>query len=324
MTIAAPSQPLTVLYIAGWGRSGSTLLARMLGQLEDCVHLGELRTLWIDGFKPKTQCGCGQLLQDCGVWTRIFDRGFGGRSAIDPAAHTRLRHTYEPRTGPLLGQLSQQLSRQWLQPNAATRDTFRQQSQPYLQILERLYGAIAQTHPGATLIDDSLHPGHGAMLAALPQVEVKLVHLVRDCRGCAYSWAKRQTQGLGSYSLRDSALGWMLRNGVVEILGRDRAIPYLRVRYEDLIRQPQETLDKITQFAGLTPTADSLDRLFPAPHTVNLGITHSAFGNPSRTRQGPTPLQLDEAWKQGLSRREMLQLTALSAPLLLRYGYGLA
>ena len=35
-----------VLYIGGWGRSGSTLLAHLLGGLDRMVAVGELRYVW--------------------------------------------------------------------------------------------------------------------------------------------------------------------------------------------------------------------------------------------------------------------------------------
>ena len=34
--------PVKVLFIAGWGRSGSTLVGNVLGSVDGLVHLGEL------------------------------------------------------------------------------------------------------------------------------------------------------------------------------------------------------------------------------------------------------------------------------------------
>ena len=38
--------PAPVLYIGGWGRSGSTLLSHLLGGLDGMVSVGELRYVW--------------------------------------------------------------------------------------------------------------------------------------------------------------------------------------------------------------------------------------------------------------------------------------
>jgi len=49
----------TVLFIGGLGRSGSTLLDRMLGRLDDVWSVGELVHLWERGLSQNNRCGCG-------------------------------------------------------------------------------------------------------------------------------------------------------------------------------------------------------------------------------------------------------------------------
>ena len=44
-----PAGPVRVLFIGGLGRSGSTLLDRMLGRLDDVWSVGELVHLWERG-----------------------------------------------------------------------------------------------------------------------------------------------------------------------------------------------------------------------------------------------------------------------------------
>ena len=40
-----------VLYIGGWGRSGSTLLAHVLAEVPGFVSVGELRYVWQGGLR---------------------------------------------------------------------------------------------------------------------------------------------------------------------------------------------------------------------------------------------------------------------------------
>ena len=42
--------PVTVLFIAGMGRSGSTILSRLLGQAPGVCYVGELCYLWDQGL----------------------------------------------------------------------------------------------------------------------------------------------------------------------------------------------------------------------------------------------------------------------------------
>src|SRR4051812_35155912 len=57
----------TVLYIAGWSRSGSTLLDQVLGQQEDSWSCGELRLLWND-----LTCGCRAPVLECEFWGALL------------------------------------------------------------------------------------------------------------------------------------------------------------------------------------------------------------------------------------------------------------
>ena len=63
---------IDILYIAGAGRSGSTLLERLLGQLPACVAVGEARHLWRED--PTTaRCGCGRVLTECDHWRAVIE-----------------------------------------------------------------------------------------------------------------------------------------------------------------------------------------------------------------------------------------------------------
>lgn len=92
---------IKVLYIAGWGRSGSTILARILGQIEGFFHGGELRTIWKDGFKPNGICGCGEKVFSCPVWTSIFAK-LGDIDQVNRQGMINLREKNEPKTQEVL------------------------------------------------------------------------------------------------------------------------------------------------------------------------------------------------------------------------------
>ena len=68
----------TVLYLGGAGRSGSTLLERMLGQLPDAVAVGEIVHLVRRGLLDDEDCGCGCPFSVCPFWTKVGEHAFGG------------------------------------------------------------------------------------------------------------------------------------------------------------------------------------------------------------------------------------------------------
>ena len=61
----AEAAPVRVLFIGGLGRSGSTLLDRMLGQLDGVWSVGELVHIWQRGLQENNLCGCGRRFRDC-------------------------------------------------------------------------------------------------------------------------------------------------------------------------------------------------------------------------------------------------------------------
>lgn len=60
--------PQTLLYIAGYGRSGSTLLGRVLSLNPDVLDLGEVMTAPRFVDLPYYHCSCRQKFRDCPVW----------------------------------------------------------------------------------------------------------------------------------------------------------------------------------------------------------------------------------------------------------------
>jgi hypothetical protein len=54
---------------------------------------------------------------------------------------------------------------------------------------------------------------------------------------------------------------------------------------------------------------------------VMLGVSHTVSGNPSRFEAGRTRIARDDRWQDSMPRGERLLTTALTSPLLHRYGY---
>jgi hypothetical protein len=67
---------LKVLYIAGVGRSGSTLLERVLGAMPGAVNGGELNAIFSRVAAQNQRCGCGEPFSECPFWTAVGERAF--------------------------------------------------------------------------------------------------------------------------------------------------------------------------------------------------------------------------------------------------------
>jgi hypothetical protein len=94
-------------------------------------------------------------------------------------------------------------------------------------------------------------------------------------------------------------------------------VPLPRVRYEDFAAEPARRFDEVAAWAGV----EQRTRPFVDANTVSLSPTHTAMGNPNRVTRGAVQVLPDMAWRTELPEREKSVVTAITGPLLLRYGY---
>jgi hypothetical protein len=177
--------------------------------------------------------------------------------------------------------------------------------------------------------DSSKHPSTAACLRTSRDVDLRVVHVVRDSRGVAYSWTKQVRRPeardgaadrtlMARYSPARAAALWMGHNATLALLGR-LGVRTSVVRYEDFVAAPRAVLAEVASFAGLTTTARDLDVVQGS--SVHVGVAHTVSGNPMRFDTGRLTLRRDDDWRQDLSRSRRLLVSALTLPMLLRYGY---
>ncbi|MBC8037414.1 MAG: hypothetical protein H7X89_09365 [Rhizobiales bacterium] len=224
---------ITVLYIAGHGRSGSTLVGSVLGLADGYVYVGEARDVWRDGLIANENCGCGQKFRDCPFWTAVFERAFGGFDT--PEAQSAGRRINR------INSWREKLPLLWL---AWRFPRGHGASNGYTRPLTKLYTAIRDVSGASVIVDTSKTMRYGALVAATPGLDVKLTNLIRDPRGIMFSRLQRARYRDGS--LKPSASGyrqshvfriigkWMLRNALAaRVLRRNGGV---RLRYEDFVK----------------------------------------------------------------------------------------
>jgi hypothetical protein len=190
-----------------------------------------------------------------------------------------------------------------------------------------LYRA-AYRHSGASfLVDLSKIPTHLLLLEGLPDVELRILHLIRDGRAVTYSWERKRrraraggSEGDGMYRHPSVAadLGiWLVQNFAVDAIAR-RVTHGTRLQYERLTAAPEPELSAALARLGVTG-AEPRDPLEPSDEQ-----DHAVGGN-DRVRFAPagTAITPDEAWRRELSPGRKRLWSALALPGLLRFGYRL-
>jgi hypothetical protein len=261
-----------LVYIGGYGHSGSTLLEYLLTGCAELVACGEVASVIRDRLK-KQQCTCGRRSEACPIWSQVL-------SSDAPLA----KKTHEALTLALLARAGKRYD---------------------------LMVDSTKTALGHALAPFRLRRALGA--------DFLLVHLVRDPRAVAWS-AIKKTERRNMIVIRPLycarvALAWSAANLACETFGRFYPTQYLRLRYEDFVAAPRETLEQI--FQRVSPGAKW--------RSETLGVTdnrHQLYGNRMRGR----PLALadvkeDRAWEAEMPAFYRSMVSPLTAFLRLRYGY---
>ena len=102
---------------------------------------------------------------------------------------------------------------------------------------------------------------------------------------------------------------------------RQRGVSVRRLRYEDFLADPRGTVHKLAAYLGIDTSVNPLN--FLEKRSVELGLCHSAAGNPMRFRTGRIELRRDDAWRKAMPTRHRAIVGAVCAPLLRTYGYRL-
>lgn len=296
-----------VVAIAGYGRSGSTILDRVLGHHRDILAVGELVNVHHELWRSDRYCGCGRQGRECPFWEDVRTRWLAGR---DEAAVTRfidLRVRWVGRTG---------LRRARGAADHADMDEFVAET-------ARLYDAIQAASSTRLIVDSSKTPGWLDVLRRVPGIDLRVVHLTRDGRGVVESLKRPLAKDVAAGVQRDIAarsaphtsMAWAVGNVGTERVIRRGHLPHVRVAYEDLLSDPSMTLAAIGRVVGVdlaeeaTMIADA--RPFPRTHAVAGG----------RVRLSDEVVIDRRVRPPVISRTDGLTFWLVAGVVALRYGY---
>ncbi|MGD9509620.1 MAG: sulfotransferase [Geminicoccaceae bacterium] len=298
---------MRVVYIGGYGHSGSTLLNIMLGQAPGIMGAGELFRLAGAAWSREEFCSCGVALPRCPTWNGIVDHWTAHVGGDAVARYHRLQRACERWPIPV-------------RENGLWQD--------YAGHTIGLFTAIRDVTGCATIVDSSKIPARARALAQVSGLDLRLVHLVRDGRGVAWSMRRRMAPdpragiqaGKRERSVIRTALMWMWTNLMVERIARalapERAV---RVTYEALAEDPATTLERLGSAIGADLSAVSRMLSQGAP----LAPGHVMAGNRLRMHDA-LRLRPDLEWQARLPEEQRRLVERLCRPVLRRYGYPAA
>ncbi len=299
-----------VLYIAGFGRNGSTILGNILGSLPRFVHVGELIYIWDRGILENWDCGCGEPFSRCAFWEKVVRSCEITSDLAQKMLHLRerglrSRHLFcsERRKQKLIAEMDE-----------------------YLECLKNLYHHIVKETKCEWMVDSSKFPSHAYLLNHIEKFDVRILHLVRDPRDVAYSWWRRPKKLTLSGDRRmprflpvKSATFWFEWNYLIQRTWKNSP-NYLLIRYEDFLRNPKNTLNEIIDW--LKVDSIFLKEIFLKERIVKIKRQHTVSGNPDRFKTEAIEIHgLQSQEKIGIIWSAIISM--ITIPLLKKYGYPL-
>lgn len=299
---------LTVLYVAGSGRSGSTLIDAILGQVPGWFAVGEVRNVWDYGLVEQRPCGCGQPVNACEVWSRVVRRLEAG-GPLDPAEMAAWREQFA-QTKRLLPIMTR-----------GAAYAAQPAMQPYLDTTRALYQAIAAETGARVIVDSSKWPTYAFLLGTMPDIDLYVLHLVRDPRACAFSWRRKKQAEPGRYLDQQSAAFttayWAVWNPAIRHLFGSDSSRYRFLRYEDFAASPRSRIAEVLEFLG-EPMQSSP---FVSDDTAVVHGTHAIEGNAAKFTRGDLVIRADDEWRARMPWGSRAVVTAMTWPWLWQYGY---
>jgi len=272
----------TIIYIMSDVRSGSTLLENILSKSKEVISVGELYHLDSHLNKGKWgvtwgwRCSCGKEFQECGFWENIFHYlKEKGTSEISRTEVLKRTSFFRTKAHPL--------------KNRVNTDT--------VNLINEIYTAIFNIYDCNIIVDSSKDESQLLALYENTEFDLKVIYLRRDIRAVTiskYKWAlKFGKKRLNRYKvLIFSMLKNLRQRYVLKKIDKNNKV---FIRYEDLARDTQNVLNKIT--------LDLQMEQMVAPIFMELREDHTVAGTPNRFQK--RKIQYDDSWEKE-SKKDVL------------------
>lgn len=321
---------IRLAYILAASHSGSTLLAMLLNGHPEICSVGELKITALGDLR-RYRCSCRSPILECPFWRAIArDMGAQGmdfdfrRPGTDfgTGASAYVRKLLQPLVRDAVFELMRETLLQ-LSP-------FWRKHRP--MILRRnaaLMGAVLSRTQKRVIVDSSKIGIRLKFLIGDPDIDLKVLHLVRDGRAVSLTYMDpgsfadarnpaRRGGGSGGervaerLSMPAAAREWRRSNeeaaALLERLDKSRWMP---VAYEGLCRRPEATLKEVSRFLGVDPGG---------AHTDFRSVDHHIIGNGMRL-DSSREIALDERWKTALTAGQLDLFEKTAGSLNRRLGY---
>lgn len=247
---------MSVIYVLGAMRSGTTITGQMLAESPSTVLVGEVRPALAEPERHE-HCDCGQPRSSCPFWGKVdtaMPVGFDDVAASRAMSLSAL-------------------------PRLLVHVLFRVPLPTYIAQAVEFLRAMSDAAGGRTIVDTTKAPT-GILLWHLAAQDVHLAQCWRSARRVAILQARPTSEsGLVQEPLWRSYAVWAAYN-LTPVGLRPFARSYTAIRYERLLDAPRAYAERVWRRAGASvPSAGG-------GASFEWAEAHVLAGNPRRTKSG--------------------------------------
>ncbi len=301
------SDRVPYLYVAGASFSGSTLLAFLLNAHPRMVSVSEVGGVIPHG--PITEqtldsysCSCGALLLECPFYRELETRVRAAGSSFDLRSwgtHFRAsRHRLLdiPLTRHLRFGALERLRDRLVSLVPGYRNTIDEIARRNVHFARATLAISGKQ----VFVDAQKDPARIKFLSEIEEIDLRVIHLVRDLRGGASSYMRHYPE---RNDATRAARKW--RNANLATERSRRHLPperWMRLRYDEICEDHGSVVNRIADFVGVE-RAELPGNFY--------GVEHHVVGNQMRLG-GPGEIRRDDSWKKRLSEDDLSTIAAVA------------
>lgn len=320
---------IRLVYILSASHSGSTMLSMLLGAHPEICTVGELKATSL-GDIDRYICSCRKRIRECPFWMGISqDMAMRGFSFEITNAGTDIKTVASPYIRKLLSALHRGPSLEKIRDLALNLSPAWRTRLPQIQAVNAALMECVLERTGKKVIVDSSKVGiRLKYLLRNPNLDVKIIRLIRDGRGVALTYmsparfADATDPGLRSggtgiekengLSMAGAAREWRRSNEEADVILHDlERSRWIETRYEHLCLSTAGTLSKLFSFIGVDPSKAITDFRSVAHHVVGNGMRLDSTSE----------ISLDERWKTILPTSDLQIFDSVAGRMNQRLGY---
>lgn len=317
-----------LIYIAGSGHSGSTLLNMLLDSHEEISGLGEIHRFSLaikNDIKPLL-CSCGKTVLVCPFWVEIIDTLLDdysiSRGELNDFRTTTadfmprdvdsqyLNKSNNEKLYPIsLNRIAMVIGSFWLWNMVKRISPEVNANYAAIQNSLHLFDAVRKAKGTPIIVDSTKNPTRLKGLFLLKDGNLFIIHLIRDGRAVCYSRMRRE-----AVSMEESAKIWLAEQRKLHLVMHD--IPesaIYKIHYEELAANPEEVLEKICEKLKIPYQPEMVNFRSRSGHILG--------GNPMRFQSEETDIRIDLEWKDKLTSVDLAIFEDIAGNINRKYGY---